>query len=214
MKRVFKLCLSFSKRIGIVLLICLCSLETHAESEYEYAEELLYCPMGVRLDYSYANVTGGHETFPLGFGLCTIIPTADRLLGFSMGSILGGNWKKQHYYYSKNNYDYDLTSRFYWMGTLGIESGFMALQVGLGVCAAEYSKKGATQMASDGVYYTSMEMHKQAFFMVEPAAYINIPIWNGYKIPIKIAYQFVPAAPIMNGLVIGGGIRFSFEERL
>lgn len=201
------------RRISTTFLLFLCVQTVSAQ----WGEEWLYCPSGVKIEYTYATIGGVHETFPLGFGLTLVQPFLehnefDKILAFSYGIIAGGNWKNQHFTYREEDYDYELNTRFYWMGTVGIESGFMALQVGLGLCAAEYSKAGATIYRSDGVYYTPKEFHKRPFFMVEPAAYFYIPITEGYKIPIKIGYQFVPAAPIMNGLVIGGGIRLAFDN--
>lgn len=205
------------KKLLVGLLLC-CSVAAWAE----WGAEWLYCRSGFRLDYSYANV-GGPEKYPLGFQGSFIIglPEAgeidfeavneidfeDAFLGISLGANMGGTWKKNTFEYTKDNYDYSLRSNFYCMPTIGIESGFMALQCGFGLCTADYSMTGHTQMTAEGAYFTPIEYHSAVFFMTEPAAYFYVPVIAGMKLAVKVGYQFVPAAPVLNGLVIGGGIR-------
>ena len=198
------------KKLLVGLLLC-CSVAVWAD----WGEEWLFCRSGGRLDYSYANV-GGPEKYPLGFQLTGIIGLPetdgedfeDAFLGIGLGVNMGGTWKKNTFEYTKDNYDYSLRSNFYCMPTIGIESGFMALQCGFGFCTADYSMTGHTQMTPEGAYFTPIEYHSAVFFMTEPAAYFYVPVIAGMKLAVKVGYQFVPAAPVLNGLVIGGGIRF------
>lgn len=199
---------SFFRRGLVIGLLLLFSLPNRAQ----WGKEWLHCPDGIRLDYSYATIAGGHETFPLGFGFSYSGIIFGDLFAISFGATLGGNWKDQNLTYTKGNFGYSLSSKFYGMGTLGFETGFMALQVGLGACSAQYAQIGSSNYTAEGVYVTQVEFHNKALFMVEPAAYFYIPIYAGFKIPIKIGYQFVPDAPVMNGWVIGGGIRVSLDN--
>ena len=178
-------------------------------------EECLYVSTpGLHIDYSYSMSSDSkNAVFPLGFGYKVIFPIIwGEELGLSEGNIFGGNYKTRHFITENDNKKKDMVSSFYWMHTLGVETGIASLQVGLGLCVAEEKTTGETHLNSEGIYETEINFTKKALFMIEPAVHLYIPIYERHRLSLKVGYQFIPSEPILNALVVGGGISLDFGD--
>lgn len=193
----------------LIVTFALMLLPQNISAQWIDWEECLYVSEpGLHIDYSYSMSDDCKDAvFPLGFGYKVIVPIIwSGEMGLSTGEIFGGNHKTRHFITETENLKKDIVSKFYWMKTLGVETGIASLQVGLGLCVAEEKTTGKTHLNTDGIYETEINFTKKALFMIEPAIHLYIPIYDVHGLSLKCGYQFVPSEPILNALVVGGGV--------
>lgn len=175
-------------------------------SKAQWFEDWLYLPeKSLLFDYSYVVNTKGTEIYPISFGVKYIYGWDE--IGVSVGAIMGGSWKKKmpQFNYRENNYNYNVLSNFYYLGTVGLEFGFAAIQVGLGQSVLGCTKESDFQYIN-GVYKRETDAYIGCPLTIEPSVYFYIPIYDAIRLAVKIGYQITPKAEIMNALTIGGGI--------
>ncbi len=203
----------FMKRL-ILCLIIITSLPLSAFAQW--GEEWIYCPLSIQVSYQYSfQPKGAGEIYPIGFE-AKVTRASNGWIGVSTGGVAGGNWKNKVLSYdeiSKSDskmYHYNLISNYYVMPSIGLETGPLSLQIALGVVGVQFSKVGQAEMR-DFIYYIPVDYHNTVYFIMEPSVSLNIPIYAGFKLPIKVGYQIIPSAKKLNNWVIGAGILFPLE---
>ncbi|MBQ0154361.1 MAG: hypothetical protein KBS70_06215 [Bacteroidales bacterium] len=164
--------------------------------------------------YTFSSVFPSQVTYPLGLGVDYFVPTTRNMsipVGFEMGFHL-----KKEYHHLTHFIDQNIEQTFedpseYYLLRTGIATGFFTFTLGMGVAVAEENKLSFSAWIPeiyDGnivpVSHHNERQKYRAFFMIQPALYLNIPY-----VVLKIGYNYTPQMPHTNGIVLGLGIEWN-----